>query len=73
MTIEVAEMGSQLSESVGLPLPFGHGKLNWPAILDMMDGRTLAGMVNVEPDLRVRARAGPVSCGRNACARPVFD
>ena len=30
--------------------PLGQGKVNLPAILDMMDGRTIAGMIMVELD-----------------------
>ena len=30
--------------------PLGQGKVDIPAILDMMDGRTLAGMIMVELD-----------------------
>ena len=30
--------------------PLGQGKVNIPAILDMMDGRTIAGMLMVELD-----------------------
>ena len=30
--------------------PLGRGKVDIPAILDMMDGRTLAGMIMVELD-----------------------
>ena len=48
--------------------PLGQGKVNIPAILDMMDGKTIAGMIMVELDPSPGMPLAPLETARIAKA-----